>query len=160
MKFFFRYSGFLDYSGNQLQLDTDVNFSKTKGTGSAKLQLPQQKPFGTEIKFNCNHKDSGDVTATFTFGDNKKITASVKGQMPDEKSLTLASSLSGNLEQFSEITFNLDAKSPEVNQIVSKISGKIDGKPYNLDYEHRLSPQNPKVYLLMTCTRGEIVEIV
>lgn len=152
---FFRYSGSLDYSNNKIQLETDLNFSKTKGTGSGKIQLPNQQPIGGDFKFNCNHKDSGDLTTTITYGDGKRFTTTLRGQMPDEQSLILATSIQGNAETFREFTFNLDAKQPAANEIVSKINGKLDGKPYSLDYEHRASPQNPRVNFAFTCPQGQ-----
>lgn len=137
-----------------MQVDTELNFSKTKGTGSGKLQLPNQKPIGGEFKFNCNQVDSGDVAVTLNYGDEKKLSTTMKLQMPDDKSLIAAATLQGDMVNFKDISFNLEAKNPEKDQIISKISGKIDGKPYAVDYEHRASPQQPKIYFLFTCPQG------
>jgi hypothetical protein len=131
-----------------------LNFSKTKGTGSAKLQLPNQKPVSGDFKFNCNQKDSGDVAVNFNYGDGKKFATTMKAQMPDEKSLTFAATLQGDMQKFSDISFNLDAKKSDEKSLLAKINGKVDGKPYQLEYEHRASPQDPKVYILWTCPKG------
>lgn len=148
-----KYTGSFDYTGNKIQIDTEVNFSKTKGTGKASLQLPNQKPISGDFKFNYNHKDSGDLALNLNY-DGKKFATTMKGQMPDEKSLNFAATLKGDLQQFSDVTFNLDAKQSEENNLIAKINGKVDGKPYQLEYEHKASQQEPKLYILWTCPQG------
>ncbi|KAG5666411.1 hypothetical protein PVAND_014440 [Polypedilum vanderplanki] len=152
------YTGSIEYLSHKIQLDTELNFSKTKGTGSAKLQLPKQPPMSADFKFNCNHKDSGDVQATVNYGD-KKLTTSMKTQIPDEKSFNVQASLQGDLEKFKDLSLNLEVKRPQESQLGAKLTGKVDGQNYAMDYEHRASTEEPKLVITITCPKGYVSKI-
>lgn len=94
------------------------------------------------------------MALNLNYGDGKKISTTLKGQMPDEKHLIFGATLQGDLQKFSDLTFNLDATRNEGNNLLAKINGKVDGKPYQLDYEHRVSQQEPKVSIVWTCPKG------
>lgn len=141
-------------AGKKAQVDTDLKLSSSKGTGSAKLQLPEAKPIGGEISFSCNHKDKADGSFTVTYGDNKKFSTSVKAQREGDDNIDLDVTLRGDLETFKEIVFHLNAKRPTENEITASASLKADSQAYNLDYEHRASPKDPKFSVVFTRPSG------
>lgn len=154
------YSGSVDYTGNKFELDTELNFSKTKGTGSVNFQLPNQKPFGGDFKFNCNHKDTADSQLTLTYGDNKKISTTLKAQMPDERNIQLGATLSGDLQMLKEISININANRPQDNYIQVKVNGKYDNQAYAMDFEQRASADDPKLLITFTCPKGHKSKIL
>lgn len=149
-----RYAGAVDVAGKKAQVDTDLKFSPTKGSGSAKLQLPETKPIGGEISFSCNHKDKADGSFAVTYGDNKKFSTSFNVQSEGEENINLDVTLRGDLETFKEIVFHLNAKKPSNNEISAKASLKADTQLYTLDYEHRASPTEPKFSVVITRPEG------
>lgn len=80
--------------------------------------------------------------------------------MPDEKSLILSASLNGDMEKFKEFTINVDAKRPQDNYIQAKISGKVDSKGYELDFEQRASADEPKFLVTFKCPEGRVSKIL
>lgn len=80
--------------------------------------------------------------------------------MPDEKSLVLSASVSGDMANFKEFSINVDAKRPQDNYIQGKVSGKIDNQGYELDFEQRASPNDPKFLVTFKCPKGHVSKIL
>jgi hypothetical protein len=79
--------------------------------------------------------------------------------MPDDKSLNVQASLQGDLEKFKDLSVNLEVKRPQNNQLAAKVTGKVDGQGYAVDYEHRASAEDPKLVITMTCPKGHVSKI-
>lgn len=141
-------------AGKKAQVDTDLKVSRTKGSGSAKLRLPETKPIGGEISFSSNHKDKADGSFAVTYGDNKKFSTSFNAQSEGGENINLDITLRGDLETFKEIVFHLNAKKLSENEISAKASLKADSQQYNLDYDHRASTKEPKFSVVVTRPQG------
>lgn len=128
--------------------------SPSKGSGSAKLQLPETKPISGEISFNCNHKDKADGSLAVTYGDNKKFKTSVNVQTEGSNNLNADIAISGDLESFKDLKLQLNAKQPSENEISAKLNLKADNQQYSLDYEHRASVNDPKFSVVIVRPQG------
>lgn len=141
-------------AGKKVAVDTDLKFSNSKGSGSAKLQLPDIRPISGEVSYGCNHKDQADGSFAVVYGDNKKFKMTAKMHKEGEDNLNFESTLDSDFENFKTVTFSLNAKRPTENEIVAKIVVKADNQQYGLDYDHRLSTKEPKFSVIMTCPKG------
>lgn len=141
-------------SGKKVQFDTDLKMSTTKGSGSAKLQLPQTKPISGEISFGCNQKDHGEGSLTVLYGDNKKFQTSLKAHMETDDNVNLEVAIRGDLEAFKEITLQMNAKRPAENEIVANVNLQADSNKYSLDYSHRASDKDPKFSVVIVRPQG------
>lgn len=149
-----KYSGSIDLAGKKIQVETDLKMSPTKGSGSAKLQLPETKPIAGEISFNCNHQDKADGSFLVTYGDNKKFQTSLNVHLEGETNLNVDVSIHGDFETIKDISMQLNAKKPANNEIVAKINLKADNQQYSLDYEHRASQTDPKFLVIIARPQG------
>lgn len=131
-----------------------MKMSRMKGSGSAKLELPQVKPISGEISFSCNHEDKADGTLQITYGDNQKIQTSINVQLEGSTGMNVGASLRSDFENFKDIVLQFNAKQPSPNEVVAKVDLKADGQQYSLDYEHRASEKDPKLSVVFTCPRG------
>ncbi|CRL08258.1 CLUMA_CG020838, isoform A [Clunio marinus] len=149
-----KYFGSVDAGGDKFQFDTDMKMSPTKGSGTAKIQLPNINSISGEVSFGCNHVDKGEGSLTVKYGDNKEFKTTFNAQMEKADSLKIDIGMSGDLESFKEISFHMNALKPSINEIVANVNLKADSNAYNLDYEHRVSEKNPKFKVVWTCPRG------
>lgn len=149
-----KYAGSVDLAGKKVQVETDLKMSPSKGSGSAKLQLPEIKPIAGEISFNCNHQDKGEGSFLVTYGDNKKFQTSYSVHLEGENNLNVDVTLHGDFETVKDISFQLNAKKPADNEIVAKVNLKADNQQYSLDYEHRASQNDPKFLVVIVRPQG------
>lgn len=131
-------------AGKKINVGTDMKFSKSKGSGSAKLQLPEINPIAAEVSFNCNHNDKADGSIALTYGANKRFETTLGLQLEGKESINVDATVRGELGTLKEITFKLNAKRPTDNEISAKVLLKADSQQYNLDYDHRMSTKEPK----------------
>lgn len=151
-KIFFRYTGAVDAAGKKVQVETDLKLSKSKGSGSAKLQLPEIKPISGEVSFSCNHEDKGDASILINYGDNKKFQTSMNVLREGTTAINVDLAVSG--DGLKTITVNVNAKQPIENQLLAKMNVKADSQEYSLDYEHRLSEREPKFSVVIVRPQG------
>lgn len=149
-----RYSGTADLGGKKVQVDTDLKMSPTKGSGSAKLQLPDIKPISGEVSFSCNHKDKADGSFAVNYGDNKNFKSTINAQMEGTTNLNADITINSDFENFKAVTLRLNAKQPSENEIAAKLNLNADNQQYSLDYEHRLSPTDPKFSVVIVRPQG------
>lgn len=141
-------------AGKKVAFETDLKASSTKGSGSAKLQLPEIKPISGEVSFGSNHEDKADASVSVNYGDNKKFQTTMNAQREGDTNLNVEVTVRGDLEAFKEITLNLNANRPSDTEIVTKLNLKADGQAYSLDYEHRASEKDPKFQVIIVRPQG------
>lgn len=128
--------------------------SRTKGSGSAKLQLPEVKPISGEVSFSCNHENKADGSLKVNYGNNKKFETTMNAQLEGTSDLTADVTLRGDMEFFKEVTLHVNAKQPAHDEILAKVNLKADNQQYSLDYEHRASYKEPKFAVVITRPQG------
>lgn len=128
--------------------------SPTKGSGSAKLELPETKPISGEVSFSCNHKDKADASLNVVYGDNKKFNTAASFQLEGETNLNADLTVTGDLESFKSLKFQVNAKQPNENEVSAKLNLDADNQKYSLDYDHRLNPKDPRFSVVIVRPQG------
>ena len=152
--FIIKYSGTVDYAGKKTHVETDLKMSPSKGSGSAKLELPETKPISGEVSFSCNHKDKADGSLAVIYGDNKKFKTAMNVHMEGTNNLNVDISINADMESFKDIKLQLNAKQPSENEITAKLNLNADNQKYSLDYGHRVSPREPKFSVVIVRPQG------
>ena len=154
-----RYAGAVELAGKKVQVDTDLKFSNTKGSGSAKIQLPETKPISGSASYGCHNQEKGDASLSVLYGDNKKFETTLAVQKISEENINIDLTVNGDFETFKVVTWNLNAKRPTENEIVAKMVLKVDDQQCSLDYDHRMTTNDPKFNVVIVRPNKEVSKI-
>lgn len=130
-----------------------MKVSDRKGSGSAKLHLPDIQPISGELSYSTDGETKGDASLTVNYGDNKKVESSM-GVQVGEKNVNVNAALKGDFGVFKDLSVQVNTKQPTEEEFVSKSVVNLDGQQYTLDYEHRTTASDPKFVVVLVRPQG------